>query len=101
MVNYDKKMDELVARLDKLTGKSKLDLDTALFFENEIVKLEHIIDNHSSSKEEIVDALNKLRVIQKRIQFEANYVYSDVEKLEQIKSELDLLDKAIKNEKRS
>ena len=67
---YDKETSRILTEAIKLKEKARLDLDTAIFFEEEEKKLENILDDSDSTEDQVDDALVKLVGLNARIQVE-------------------------------
>ena len=67
---YDKETSRILTEAIKLKQKAILDLDTAIFFDEEAKKLENIIDDPNSTEDQIDDAMVKLVRLNARIQVE-------------------------------
>jgi hypothetical protein len=88
---YEKEINRLISEAESYKEKEQIAYDTSLFLEKERQKLTKIIDNTETTDEEKEDAINKLKSLLGKIQFELNHADdNDVEALK-IENELILL----------
>ena len=90
---YDREINRLIAETQKLTEKSQLDLDTSNFLDNEALKLEEIIENPNSTREQIEESVIKLEALYNRIEREMAATITHDLKMNQIEKELNILRK--------
>jgi hypothetical protein len=98
MIDPHKEIDKLLLEAANLNEKSKLGMNTALFFDDEVTKLENIIDNSKSSVEQISVAMNQLEILFKRILHEQAHINDDLDKLHKLEKGITNLNK-LKNKK--
>jgi hypothetical protein len=90
-----KEIDRLLNKAVALREKAELDLTTAVFLDNEAIKLEAIVDNPKTLPEEKESAMIKLEALNHRILIELNEKSNEQEKLEK---ELNDFIKGLSNE---
>lgn len=96
--HYDREVNRLLEQVTKITEKTQLDYDTAMFLDKEAVQLEQIIDCVNSTREQIEDAMKKLEALYKRIENELDHTHDDDAALLQIENELLILNDKASNE---
>jgi len=77
-----KEINRILKKAEALEEKAKLDFETAIFLDNEVIKLEAIIDNPKTLPEEKESAMIKLEALHKRILIELNEESNQHELLE-------------------
>jgi hypothetical protein len=80
--SQQKEFNRILKKAEVLEQKAQLDFDTALFLDNEVTKLEAILDNPETSPEGKELAMVKLNALHKRILLELNEESDSVELLE-------------------
>lgn len=90
---YDKEMNRLITEAQNLVEKSRLDLDTAKFLDNEALKLEEIIDDTNSTREQLEESVAKLDALYNRIEREMVEAIGHDKRVDEIEKELNLLRK--------
>ena len=85
---FNKEIDRILKESVALEEKAKLDLETAEFLNNEVIKLETIIDDIKTLPEEKESAFIKLEALHKRLLIELNENTSTQDRLEHELNEL-------------
>jgi hypothetical protein len=67
---YNKEVSRILTEARKLEEKAKLDLETAIFFDNKAKELESILDDPNSTQDQIDNTLVELAALNLRIQVE-------------------------------
>ena len=78
----DGEIDRILAEAVAIKEKAELDLNTALFFDNEATKLEAIVDNPKTLPEDKEQAMIKLAALYKRILIELNEEPTAIDEVE-------------------
>lgn len=85
--NFDDELGKLLIRAENVEIKAKLDIETAVFFDNQAKKLEMILDHPLTSEKQKQDAMKNLETLYGRIQKELNGLNENGSEMEKIEAE--------------